>query len=533
MAYHERIEALAGDAEQLEQVFQEAQRAGEGSDFQRAIEARYAAQPENLLYAAWFHRLRHAAVQAKEFAVSWAWVLPLAVANGLLFWWLSDEQFMIRIRGYLSYDEAFLPLLLLAAAPLTAAFVLAYLAGAGQRHRRLAAWCGGALFAAAIYTFLIYPRLGTIPFQEQYLSLAAIHLPLLAWAGVGLYLTNGRRDAQNRFAFLLNSLEVFVVGGLFALAGGVFAAITIALFDALDVELPETVMRLIFAGGLGFLAVIAVAIVYNPALPPARQAFNEGLGKLVSLLPRLLLPLALLVLAVYLVFIAFNFRAPFDNREVLITYNVMLFAVVALLVGATPLSESGVPPRLRRWLRRGLVALAFLSLLVGLYALAAMVYRTAQDRLTPNRLTFIGWNMVNIGLLAYLLWRQARVSSHRWVAALQQTFAAGTVAYTAWTLIVLLALPWLFGIDQGEIAALPPSVQEIVYEQPNPVLLKCSASPHIYLLEDGQKRWIDSIETFNGRGYVWRDVQFVPCEDLRQVSDGTPIPADAGPPPQP
>mgnify|MGYP000299541529 CR=1 FL=1 len=44
--------------------------------------------------------------------------------------------------------------------------------------------------------------------------------------------------------------------------------------------------------------------------------------------------LTLALLVVYLAFIPFNFRAPFENREVLISYNAMLFAVMALLLGA-------------------------------------------------------------------------------------------------------------------------------------------------------------------------------------------------------
>jgi hypothetical protein len=72
-----------------------------------------------------------------------------------------------------------------------------------------------------------------------------------------------------------------------------------------------------------------------------------------------------------------------------------------------------------------------------------------------------------------------------------------------------------------------------VYETPSPILLKCASGPHIYLLDRGQKRWIESIAVFEERGYVWRDVQFVSCDDLRAVPDGVPIPAGAGPPPQP
>jgi drug/metabolite transporter superfamily protein YnfA len=350
---------------------------------------------------------------------------------------------------------------------------------------------------------------------------------------VGAFLVADHRDPANRFAFLIKSLEAAIMGGLFAAAGGVFTGITIGLFEALNVEFPALVMRLFVAGGGGLIPVIATAVIYNPTVPPAEQAFSEGLSKLVAVLLRILLPLSLLVLLVYLFFIPFNFRAPFENRDVLITYNAMLFAVVALLVGATPVSLDDVRPRLARWLRLGLVAVAVLALIVSLYALAAIVYRTVLDRLTPNRLTFIGWNVINIGLLSLVLISQARAGAGRWLQGLFAAYSAGTVAYAAWTLVTILALPWLFGIDRQAVDALPPAVQEIVYERPNPILLKCASSPHIYLLDRGEKRWIDSIETFNRRGYVWGDVQQVACEELRSIPDGVAIPASAGPPPQP
>ena len=65
------------------------------------------------------------------------------------------------------------------------------------------------------------------------------------------------------------------------------------------------------------------------------------------------------------------------------------------------------------------------------------------------------------------------------------------------------------------------------------VLLKCQDSPHIYRLENDQKRWIRDIDTFLSEGHVWEDVRFVSCQYLRDLPDGPPIPEDAGPPPEP
>jgi len=535
MSYHDEVSALRTDAEQLERVYQEAREAGETDAFKQAIDESYASAPENLLYAAWFHRLQHAADQAKAFAVAWAWVVPLALLNGLLFWWLSDDQrFMIELAGprYVTTRD-FMPAIVLLAAPIAAAVVLIYLTVVGRKNWRLSPLVGAVWAAATAYVLLTFPQAGTQPFQEQYLTLMAFHLPLLAWAGVGAVVIADHRDPRNRFAFLIKSLEVFIMGGLFVIVGGLFTGITVGLFGALDVEFPEIVIRLFIAGGGGLIPVVATAVIYNPTLPPAEQASHEGLGRLVAVLMRLMLPLTVVVLLVYLGFIPFNFRAPFDNRDVLIVYNGMLFAVIGLLAGATPVRPDDLSPDVKRWLRRGIVAVAVLALVISLYALAAIVYRTALDRLTPNRLTFIGWNVINIALLALVLLRQARARAGDWVRGVFRAYSAGTVAYTAWTLAVIVAIPWLFGINQGEVEALPRPVQRIVYEEPGPILLRCATSPHIFLLQRGEKRWIEDMETFDDRGYVWRDVQTVPCDDLRAVPDGEPIPPDAGPPPQP
>jgi hypothetical protein len=534
MSYQEILRGLGSQAEQVELAYQQAVQDGQGDAFAEAIDASYTADPGNLLYAAWHYRLAHAAAALKKRVIAWGWAIPLAVLNGLILWFLSDQRFMVSATNPATwYSRDILPAVALLAAPISAAFIVLFLTAAGGRRwgRALAVILG--LAAASAYVLLIYPMIWPRAFAEQYLSLMVLHSVLLAWAGAGAAALTRRVDAENRFAFLVKSLEALVVAGLFAIAGGLFTGITFGLFDALGIQPPDAIIRLFVAGGAGLIVVIAVALVYDPTAEPARQSFDEGISRLVALLMRLLLPLAALVLLVYLGFIPFNFREPFENRDVLIIFNAMLFAVMALLVGATPVSNAELGERVQTWLRRGVIVLAALALLVGVYALAAILYRTGIDRLTPNRLTFIGWNIINIGVLGWLLFRQWRAGRARWLPALHATFAAGAIPYVIWTLALILALPWLFRGNPADVAGLPVSIQRIVYEEPYPILLKCYDSPHIFLLEDGEKRWIKDIPTFEDRGYRWIDVRFVGCDDLGAVPAGRPIPPDAGSPPEP
>lgn len=536
MSYHDTVQALSENPQELEQLYQDALKAGQQKAFEQAIDAAHENAPGNLLLAGWFHRLHFAAQQAKRFIIEWPWVVPLGLLNGLLFWWLTDtnnEQLMMQVIGGPSAPQNYLPIIFLLGAPFTALFILIYFTRAGRKDWRVTAVAAAMPLLASAYAYFLYDRTGIRPFQEQYLTLAPIHLPILAWVSVGLFFLIRHRDAHNRLRFLLKSIEVIVVGGIFAGTWFAFSGITAGLFNALDIQFSDGLMRLLFGGGLGFVLVLAPAIIYNPLLPPTEQSFSHSFYRLISAIMQALLPLTFLVLLIYIAFIPANFRAPFENRDVLIIYNVMLFAIVGLLVGATILRPEDSTPERDRWLRRLIVGVTILTLVVSLYALAAIIFRTINDRLTPNRLSFIGWNVINIGLLALLLVMQWRARGGQWVEGLYRTFSMGTAVYAIWSLMIILIIPWLFGVNQGEIEALPDSIQRVVFAEPSPVLLKCFNSPHIYLLDGGEKRWIEDIETFNARGYVWDDVSFVPCTDLAAVPDGTPIPADAGVPPQP
>jgi hypothetical protein len=192
------------------------------------------------------------------------------------------------------------------------------------------------------------------------------------------------------------------------------------------------------------IPVLAVAIAYDPTRPPSEQSFEGGLIRLLQMLLRLFLPLTAAVLVVYLCIVPFYFWRPFENRDVLIIYNAMLFAVMALLLGVTPYKLADIGPAQERWLRRGIIAVAALAGIVSIYALAAITYRTVQEGLTPNRVTFIGWNLINAGLLIYLLLKQAGKQEATWLPAVQQAFGLGALLYAGWSAIVLFGLPWLF-----------------------------------------------------------------------------------------
>lgn len=440
MDYQQLLREASGDPARLEQAYQELS-AGSGSDkFAEAVHAVYAEHPDNLLFAAWHHRLAQSAQVVIVRQVPWLFALAAALVNGLLLWWLSDApQWMIHVQG-----NNTMPYFVLAWGPLAGVFVLAYLAHAGALTWRLWGVLSAALAVLGLWGLSAYSLVDGFALQEQYLILAAMHLPVLAWTLVGIGLLHGLGRAESRFAFLLKSLELYILGGLFLSALGVLSMVTLSLFLALGIDLAPWVQRMLIAGGGGLVPVLAVTVGYDATRLPEQQSFDSGLSRLLALLLRLFLPLTLAVLVVYIGFVPFYFWRPFENRDVLITYNAMLFAVLALLLGVTPISAANLGQGQERWLRRGIVAVAVLAGLVSLYALTAITYRTVLEGLTPNRVAFIGWNVINTLLLGALVVGQVRRNAATWLPGVHQVFGAGCLLYALWSASVIFGLPLLF-----------------------------------------------------------------------------------------
>ena len=172
---------------------------------------------------------------------------------------------------------------------------------------------------------------------------------------------------------------------------------------------------------------------------------------------------------------------------------------------AEPPEVTGLPA-IVRWVVAGLAACL---LLINLPLLGG----TAVARALPDRQSLIirdGLVLKGPGPEIYVLEDNQR----RWISSLE---AFAHYGYS-WEDVRV--------VDQAFLEQFPEG-------RPVHVLAKCYNSPHIYRLENDQKRWIQDIPTLLAEGHVWEDVRTVNCDWLRAVPDGPPIPEEAGPPPVP
>ena len=438
MKYFLEIQKASENPPQMEDLYQSALENAGVAQFTTDLTACYQSNPENILLAAWFYRLQRVPQpDPKKTAsgVNWKLAVLLSLATGLFFWLITDES------GPLFLDRA--PYLALLWAPIATFFNLVYLARTAGKNYRRTIYVGLGLLLVSGIAFLFAPRL-TERYQDHYLILMAIHLPMLSWAAIGISLLGFKSSFKDRFSFLIKSTEATITAGVYLIFGVVLGGITFGMFLALNVDIPELWMRLVVVGGYGLLPTLAVASIYDPTVSPGEQDFTQGLSKFVATMMRLLLPLSLAVLAIYIFVIPFNFMEPFKQRDVLIVYNLMLFAVMGLLMGATPIRADDISEGTGRWLRSAIIAVAILAVLISIYAMSATVYRTLSWGITVNRLVIIGWNTINIGILVTLIYKQIRDGFENWVVSLQRTFSLGTNAYIVWSLFILIVIPLIF-----------------------------------------------------------------------------------------
>lgn len=304
MAFVETLRSYGQNPQRVETLYQEARRSGQAASFAQAVQQLHDEAPDQLLWQAWFYRLTASPVEsAPKSSPNWVVAIGLSLLSGILLWFLSGPGFTIGNNE--------IPLIPFVAAPLCALLIMAFLnmtqqlPAEGHRYRLLL--LGALLAGGVIYVTTVGPRIGAMSNQESYLLLTIPHLALLAWVGVGAWVLWGKQAVGDHFAFLIKSFEVIVVGGLFILAGGLFTAISFGLLETLGIMGGEWLVRLFVAGGGGLIPVLAVALTYDPKRTPQEQNFEEGLSRLIATLMRLMLPLVLFFLVVYVALIPMNF----------------------------------------------------------------------------------------------------------------------------------------------------------------------------------------------------------------------------------
>ncbi len=265
--------------------------------------------------------------------------------------------------------------------------------------------------------------------------LVAIHLPIILWLVAGVaYLGGAWRVDAPRMDFVRFTGEGFIYYTLIALGGVVFVAITVGIFEAIEIDvLPIMGSWVLPCGAVGAVVVVAWLV-------EAKQSVVENMA---PVLTTVFTPLFALMLVAAVLGMALTGNVIDAGRDVLILLDLLLVLVLGLVLYSLSARDPDARPTLVDAVQLVLVVSA---LAIDLLALAAILRRVTEFGFTPNRTAGLGLNVV---LLVNLVWSAWLLSGflrgRRLFSDLERWQTRYLPAYAVWAAIVVAVFPPLFG----------------------------------------------------------------------------------------
>ena len=281
---------------------------------------------------------------------------------------------------------------------------------------------------------LIFINLLPAANKSDTLILSFIHLPLLLWSVLGFtYVGDYPGNYSKRIEYLRYNGELVIMTGLILIAGAMLSVITMGLFSAIGINIEQFYTEYIIIFGLPALPILGTYLTQtNPQLV---NKVSPAIAKIFS-------PLVLVMLAIYLVAILVSGKDPYNDRDFLIVFNLLLIGVMAIILFSIAESSKEKNNQPATYI---LLALSIITVIVNGIALSAILFRISEWGITPNRLAVLGSNMlmlINLLLVTFRLY--SSISKKTDITEVENSIARFLPLYIIWTIIVTFTFPILF-----------------------------------------------------------------------------------------
>ncbi|GAB2498335.1 hypothetical protein [Algoriphagus taiwanensis] len=391
------------------------------SEFKSTFNFIYPELQENELARFWYARLNYESESVGWGKSSdWAFILIAAGIAYLIaklpaiFDW-DEDFFFPRNLGFIVFP-----------------FVSAYFAWKQKLTLKSLSIPLGILLIAGIYINLL-------PNNEESdtLVLACIHLPLLLWGILGFVFGGTHpKNLDSRLAFLNFNGDSVIMGAVLGLSGMILSGITIGLFSLIGLKIEEFYFEYIGLFGLVAAPLIATHLTYtNPQL----------VNKVPPIVAKIFSPLVLVMLVIYLGAIVYSGKDPYNDREFLLLFNMLLIGVMALIFFSVAESLEEEKRSVGTWV---LSALSVVTVVVNGIALSAIVFRISEFGITPNRMAVLGINILMlIHLVLVCIKLIGTIHGKSEIKEVGITIVRFLPVYVLWTAIVIFLFPVLFGFS--------------------------------------------------------------------------------------
>ncbi|WP_205514079.1 hypothetical protein [Longitalea arenae] len=409
----EEILAHLNDPRQLERLYRTNK-----TPFKRAFSALYPELSGNPLAEYWHERLHYESdeinrASRKELLfVIIAILVAGSIAKLPAILALDEEFFYSRNAGFIIFPV-----------------LSAYFAWKTKLSTAVIAFIGCTTLAALLF-------INWLPGNNNSDSvvLSCIHLLLILWFLTGLAFVGAPADnTEKRLHFLSYNGDLLVMTTLIVIAGGILSGVTIGLFSLIGLRIEEWYMQNVVVFGLPAAPIIGTFLTQtNPQL----------VGKVSPVIAKIFSPLVLLMLVIYLTAIIYSGKDPYNDREFLLVFNVLLIGVMAIIFFSVAETTRITKSKAEVWV---LTLLSVVTLIVNGIALSAILFRISAWGLTPNRAAVLGSNLLILIHLLLVTGQLNRVLTKKTdISGVGKVIAWYLPVYCLWALCVTFLFPFLF-----------------------------------------------------------------------------------------
>ena len=259
-------------------------------------------------------------------------------------------------------------------------------------------------------------------------------MPFLLWALLGInFVGLDLRNDESRLDFLRFNGDFLILSGILVIVGGLFTAIVIGLFKAIGIKIEDFYFD--------YLAIFAGAAL--PIISTFMTQSNPSLVNKVSpVVAKICSPVVLIMLIVYLGAVLFSDKDPYNDRNFLLVFNLLLLGVMAIILFS--LAETAKDFG-NSWSLVILLALSVVTMVVNGIAFTAILFRISEWGITPNRLAILGANFLMLANLVFIAYRLFnRVIKKDEKTSVENAIANFLPIYILWAMLVVFVFPLLF-----------------------------------------------------------------------------------------
>jgi len=264
--------------------------------------------------------------------------------------------------------------------------------------------------------------------------LVGIHLPLFLWSILGyVYIGASLKNNTKKIEFLKFNGDLIIMCAIILLSCMVFTLITFGLFELINIKIEENYFKYFAVWWIAAIPMIASFLLQNnPQL----------ISKVSPIIAKIFTPLVFINLLVYLTAVIYTGKYPYNDRNLLLVFNVLLIGVMALILFSVAEAGKNNKGLFTLYI---LFGLSFLTIIINSIALSAISFRILQYGMTPNRIAVLGGNIlifIHLLIVSFKLYKNVRNKAK--LEEVETSIAQFLPIYSIWTAIIVFILPFIF-----------------------------------------------------------------------------------------